>query len=407
MNQVIRLLRRQVSPEIAEQPSRSAEPMKTAVGQETQADPILAFAAESVLASDEPAEQNETLVKAEAVKYSSAPPSVKLQSANAILRITWPAWISAGLAVVVSVGGLTWLYPRLMPVDAATPRAANLTIVTQPAGVDVLVNGESRGVTPLSLSLDAGAHKVTLRQGTEERVLPLTLTAGADVTHHIEFQPAVNGPTSSAGGMSIVTDPAGAQVLVDGRSRGVSPLALTDLPAADYRVRVRAPTGSAERTVRVQAGATASVVFSLPRVSSPAAGWLTVTAPFDVLVSEGNNVVGTGRSAKIMLPAGRHSLTLVNESLQYSESRTIDIAAGQTATVSVNAPRVGFSANARPWADVIVDGANVGQTPIANFPMTIGTHEIVFRHPQLGERRQTVLVTSKGPNRIAVDLTQK
>jgi PEGA domain-containing protein len=296
----------------------------------------------------------------------------------------------------------------VMPVDAATSRAATLTILTEPAGVDVLVNGESRGVSPLSLSLDAGSHTITLRQGAEERVLPLTLAAGAEVTHHLEFRSAPAAGTAAGGGMSVVTDPAGAQVLVDGRPRGVSPLSLTDLQAANYRVRVNGPTGSAERTVTVQAGATASVVFSLPRASSsPAAGWLALTAPFDVLVSEGGNVVGTGRSAKIMLPAGRHALTLANDSLQYSDSRTIDIVAGQTATVTINAPRVPVSANARPWAEVIVDGANVGQTPIANFPVTIGTHEIVFRHPQLGERRQTLVVTARGPNRIAVDMTNK
>ena len=62
--------------------------------------------------------------------------------------------------------------------------------------------------------------------------------------------------------------------------------------------------------------------------------------------------------------------------------------------------------NARPWAEIIVDGANVGQTPIANIQITVGTHEMVFRHPQLGERKQTIVVTAKGPNRIAADLTK-
>ena len=31
---------------------------------------------------------------------------------------------------------------------------------------------------------------------------------------------------------------------------------------------------------------------------------------------------------------------------------------------------------------------------------------MVFKHPQFGERKQTVTVSVKGPNRIAVDLTQ-
>jgi hypothetical protein len=236
-------------------------------------------------------------------------------------------------------------------------------------------------------------------------VLPLTLAAGAEVAHHVELT-TTEMVSASAGGMAVVTDPPGAQVQLDGRNRGVAPLTLTDLAAADYRVRVSGPTGFAERTVTVKSGATASVVFSLPRASSPAAGWLTVSAPFEVAVSEGNNVVGTGRTAKIMLPAGRHTLSLVNERLEYSAERTIDVVAGQTAALRIEAPTVPVSANARPWADVIVDGTLVGQTPMANLPMAIGTHDVVFRHPQLGERRQTVVVTSNGPNRMAVDLTK-
>ena len=62
--------------------------------------------------------------------------------------------------------------------------------------------------------------------------------------------------------------------------------------------------------------------------------------------------------------------------------------------------------NARPWAEVMVDGTSIGQTPIANLQVGVGPHELVFRHPQLGERKQTVVVTAKGPNRIAMDFTK-
>ena len=62
--------------------------------------------------------------------------------------------------------------------------------------------------------------------------------------------------------------------------------------------------------------------------------------------------------------------------------------------------------NARPWAEVLLDGATVGETPLANLLIAIGSHELVFRHPQFAERRQTIVVTAKGPNRIAADLTK-
>jgi hypothetical protein len=59
-----------------------------------------------------------------------------------------------------------------------------------------------------------------------------------------------------------------------------------------------------------------------------------------------------------------------------------------------------------PWADVSVDGQSVGTTPLANLVVPIGSHEVVWLHPQLGERRQTVAVTAQAPARVGVDFTK-
>jgi hypothetical protein len=361
----------------------------------TESDPLSAFAAESGLPAHAPGPTQTPVASGQGLQ--------PLRPSRRVVR--WPASVSAFIGLALAVGGLIWGYQQLIPVDAAAPRLAKLNIVTDPEGVEVIINNERKGVSPISVSLTAGAQTVTLRQGSEERVIPLTLAAGSEVTHHIEFRPRP-ASTPSMGAISVVTEPAGARVEVDGRPRGVSPLALQDLSSADHRVRVIGATGSAERTVAVSPGATTSVVFSLPRAGSPVAGWVAIVAPFDVQVSEGGNIVGTGRAAKIMLPAGRHTILLTNDALQFGSERTVDIPAGQIATLRVDAPKAFISANARPWAEVIIDGTGVGQTPIANLPLTIGSHEILFRHPQLGDRRQTVVVTTKGPNRVAVDLTK-
>jgi hypothetical protein len=107
-----------------------------------------------------------------------------------------------------------------------------------------------------------------------------------------------------------------------------------------------------------------------------------------------------------MIPTGRHTLSFVNDALQYQETRAVEVAVGKTSNIRIDAPNAAVSANARPWADVLVDGVSVGQTPISNLALPIGQHEVVFRNPQLGERKQTVVVTARGPNRIAVDLTK-
>jgi hypothetical protein len=135
-------------------------------------------------------------------------------------------------------------------------------------------------------------------------------------------------------------------------------------------------------------------------------GWLAVVSPFELQVVERDEVVGTSGATRIMLPSGRHDVDLVNQTLDYREGRTIQVAPGKLTTLRIDAPKGTLNANARPWADVLIDGNNVGQTPIANLAIPIGTHQVVFRHPQLGERRQTIVVTVKGPNRIAMDLSK-
>jgi hypothetical protein len=131
-----------------------------------------------------------------------------------------------------------------------------------------------------------------------------------------------------------------------------------------------------------------------------------VSSPFDIEVLENNDVVGSSRTSRIMLAAGRHDLVLANRSVGYQEARRIDVAAGKTTTIHVDAPQASVSVNARPWAEVLVDGSSIGQTPIANVLIAVGAHDVVFRNPQFGERKQTFLVTAKGPNRIATDLTK-
>jgi hypothetical protein len=314
-------------------------------------------------------------------------------------------WLAVGVAVVglALVAGAFTLMRRAGSPIAASVLYGRLTLETRPAGAQALVDGVSRGSTPLTLTLPAGAHRVTLRSGGDERTVEVALTAGAQVTQHFEFA-TPEASLARLGKISVVTDPPGARVQIDGQARGVTPVTVSDLSASDHKVAVSSETGSAERSVSVDNNATTVVVFSLPRVVSPIAGWLALTAPFDVHVIEADNVIATGRAAKIMLAAGNHAITLSNDALQYRESRQIQVAGGRTTTVQIDPPKVAISANARPWADVIIDGANVGQTPISNMLLSIGEHDVVFRHPQLGERRQTMVVTMGSANRIAVDL---
>ena len=207
--------------------------------------------------------------------------------------------------------------------------------------------------------------------------------------------PAAAAPT---GGLTVETQPAGAKVLVDGVVAGQTPLKLDAVAPGRHTVTVITETGSAKRTVRVEAGKVAALdlaVFS---------GWVVIHAPIVLDVSEGKQGLGTTEIGKILLSPGRHTLTLANRRLDYSSVQKVQIRAGEEAVINV-APTGRVNLNAQPWAEVWVDGTRAGETPIANLTVPLGTREFVFKHPQYGERKITATVTTK-PSALTVDFSK-
>jgi len=49
--------------------------------------------------------------------------------------------------------------------------------------------------------------------------------------------------------------------------------------------------------------------------------------------------------------------------------------------------------NARPWAQVLIDGRPVGNTPLLRVPVKPGRHKVTFVHPTLGTRQTVVELT--------------
>jgi hypothetical protein len=132
-------------------------------------------------------------------------------------------------------------------------------------------------------------------------------------------------------------------------------------------------------------------------------GGIRVNSPVDLQVFEGGTLLGT-TAGTIGVTEGTHTLDLVNESLGYKSRQTVSVKAGQMVPVRVTLPQGRININAVPWANVWIDGNAAGETPIANLSIVIGSHDIVFRHPQLGESRQTVVVKAEGITRISANL---
>jgi len=110
--------------------------------------------------------------------------------------------------------------------------------------------------------------------------------------------------------------------------------------------------------------------------------------------------------ARLTLTPGPHNLEVVSETLSFRSATSVEVVAGRTTRVPVVLPQGTAHLNATPWAEVWVDGKKVGDTPLGNLGMTIGPHEIVFKHPELGEQAHAATVTASAPLRLSVDLTK-
>jgi hypothetical protein len=317
------------------------------------------------------------------------------------LKISRKAVLAAAAIVILAGAGFpAWRY--YSGTAAASPSTGTLVVQSNPAGVQVFLDGIDRGQTPSRLSVPAGAHILELRGRGVPRVIPLNVSAGAEVSQYLEF-----ASTPETGSLRVESQPAGAKVIVDGTDRGVAPVSINDLLPGDHEVILQTPLASARHVVTVQAGGTASIVTPVQAAATaagPVSGWLTVKAPFSLEIREDGRLISTTDADRVMLAAGRHEVELVNETLGYRVTRAVQVMPGKVASLAIDLPKGTVNLNASPWAEVWVDGQRVGETPIGNLSLPIGPHEVVFRHPQFGEKRHAISVTAASPTRVSVDM---
>ena len=300
---------------------------------------------------------------------------------------------SAALLVIAAgiVGGLTWggysyYSSKLVP--------GTVVIESNPTGADILIDGAAKGVTPLTIDLAPGQHKLELRRRGNSRQFTLDVAAGEQLRQQIDLT-----NLRAIGTLVVNSSPTGAKVIVDGRERGVTPLTLTDLDVGTHAVTIEGNAGSLQKSVQIEAGGKVTIdeaIFS---------GWIAVFAPFELQVFERKRLIGTSENERIMLSAGRHELELVNTQRGFRDTRVVEVAPGATVAVNIQESEIEgiVRIDAPPGTEVFIDGRRVGETPIEEQRVPVGTREILARHPQLGETKSTVTVTSSRPAEVKIE----
>jgi formylglycine-generating enzyme required for sulfatase activity len=130
------------------------------------------------------------------------------------------------------------------------PNWGVVSVTSEPAGAQLLVNGEPRGVTPLKAEILAGAHPVELRL---EGFKPWTTDIQVKANEPLSLGPIKLGLPD--GRLSLRSDPAGASVSVAGVYRGQTPIDLELRPDIAHSIVLTRPGyEAATREVSLSAG---------------------------------------------------------------------------------------------------------------------------------------------------------
>lgn len=132
-----------------------------------------------------------------------------------------------------AVGLLISLVPNIL---GQTPQPTRVRITTDPPEAVVLCDGVTQDPPPLTIrGLAPGEHLiVATKTGYQEERRTITLEPGESLAVDLKLQPI-------CGLVLVHSSPPGAEVEVNGASRGKTPLLLTDLPLGSYRLKISAP----------------------------------------------------------------------------------------------------------------------------------------------------------------------
>ena len=205
------------------------------------------------------------------------------------------------------------------------PLWADVEISSNPSGAAVYQGTEQIGQTPMRFVLMEGSHSLSMIKGGF-KAFDFSVEAEANVD---QVLPTVQLEPANAR-LRVSSIPRGANVTVDGRYRGQSPVEISLSPDVDYQIGLsKAGYGSTTRQIRLQA----AVIRELTVDLTARTGEVTVqTLPGDATIIVDGQARGTG-SATLKLSSAPHRLEVKRDGY-VSQSREI-------------VPRPGYPQNVR------------------------------------------------------------
>ncbi|MDJ0757944.1 MAG: PEGA domain-containing protein [Woeseiaceae bacterium] len=207
------------------------------------------------------------------------------------------------------------------------PRWADVQITSEPAGAQVIADETLLGVTPLTIELLEGSHDLSV-VADGFRAWDGTVVAEPDIAQTL---PLIRLEPANAK-LLVNSIPRGANVTVNGRYRGQSPITLDLSPGIDYQIGLtRAGYGRATRQVRLEPAASDTITVDM----TARIGRLTVNvSPSDAQIFVDGRPRGAG-SRTLELSSAPHRIEVRKDGYE-TWSRTLTPRPGYPQTVNAS-----------------------------------------------------------------------
>jgi hypothetical protein len=228
------------------------------------------------------------------------------------------------------------------------------------------------------------------RTATSDVKEPGVASSGQPLARQDGSQQAVSGPNNAAATQTpTATAPAAA---APGAARPAPP---------------SSPGGAAPVAASAAAGNAAATAAKKPftQRADAAAGrtaGMRVLSRIPLQVLAGKEYLGSSDRGPIFTTAGTRDLDFINNAVGFRTRQRVTVSADRVISVRIDPPNGSMNVTAEPWAQVWIDGALAGDTPLVNLSVPLGEHDVVFRHPQFGERHQTAVVQTRAVTSVSV-----
>lgn len=220
--------------------------------------------------------------------------------------------------------------------NAPAPQIGVINVSSNPTSAAVYVDNRFRGYTPLQLRTSSGSHNIRIdRAGYQSFQQSVSVAVGSTVNV------TANLSANNAQGTAFFrSNPAGAQVYVNGNYVGVTPTSQLNFAPGTYTARF-VLAGATEQSVSFSVSANRNTEVATTLVTVPQEGSVfinTNVANARVFINGTDYGTTNGRTGRVdNLPVGRHQLVVLAPGYNaYVSEFTVTASSANTMTVSLS-----------------------------------------------------------------------